>query len=171
MSQQERVSWVALVVTVLISGGYFAYVLRLPGDSPLFGLGMAVFAFVLIMAAVIAAIVSELLLRRVQRRAGGDPGRHEQLDERDRLINLRAGRNAYVVLFCSVAIVLGLIPMIQYMRLFRWPAGPELADTVLERMVTGPLDAPLIAQWLLLALTLADLCKFATRIVSYRRGY
>jgi hypothetical protein len=171
MSQQERVSWVALVVTVLISGWYFAYVLGLPGNSPLFGLGMAVFAFVLIIAAILAAIVSELLLRWVQKRAGGDPNRHERLDERDRLINLRAGQNAYVVLFASVAIVLGLIPMIQYMRSFHWPAGAVLRDTVLVRMVMGPLDAPLLAQWLLLALTLADVCKYTTRIVSYRRGY
>ncbi len=57
------------------------------------------------------------------------------------------------------------------MDAFPWPAGPAPADTVLRRMVTGPLDAPLIAQWLLLALTLADLSKYATRIVSYRRGY
>ncbi len=38
-------------------------------------------------------------------------------------------------------------------------------------MAIGPLNAPLLAQWLLLALTLADVCKYVTRIVSYRRGY
>lgn len=171
MSQQERISWVSLVVTACISIWYFARVLGLPGDSPLFGPGMAVFALDLIITAIFAGIASELLLRWVQKRAGGDPGRHEQLDERDRLIGLRAGRNAYVVLFGSVAIVLGLIPMIQFMRSIPWPAGPAPADTVLVRMVCGPLDAPLIAQWLLLALMLADLCKYVTRIVCYRRGY
>ncbi len=51
MSEQERVSWVALLVTAVISLWYFARVLGLPGDSPLFGAGMAVFAFILIIAA------------------------------------------------------------------------------------------------------------------------
>jgi hypothetical protein len=46
-----------------------------------------------------------------------------------------------------------------------------LRDTVLMRMLAGPLDPPLLAQWLLLALVLADVCKYVTRIVSYRRGY
>jgi hypothetical protein len=171
MSQQERVSWVSLVVTAFIGFWYFARVFALPGDSHLFGPGMGVFALNLIITAIFVGIASEVLLRWVQKRAGGDPSRLERPDERDRLINLRAGRNAYVVLFGGVVLVLGLIPMIQMMRSFAWPPGPALANTVLVRMVTGPLDAPLIAQWLLLALTLADLCKFVTRIVSYRRGY
>jgi len=171
MSQHERISWVALVVTGVVSVWYFALVLPAPGDSHLFGVGMAVFAFILIITAIFVAIASESLLRWVQRRTGGDPSRRDQLDERDRLINLRAGRNAYVVLFGSVVLVLGLIPMIQMMRSFAWPGGPALPNTVLVRMLTGPLDGPLIAQWLLLALTLSDLCKYVTRIVSYRRGY
>jgi hypothetical protein len=171
MSQHERVSWVSLIVTAIISIWYFALVFSAPGDTHLFGFGMAVFAFILIITAILVGIASEMLLCWVQKRAGGDPSRREQFDERDRVINLRAGRNAYVVLFGSVAIVLGLIPMIQFMHSIRMAAGPALRDTVLVRMVAGPLDPQLIAQWLLLALTLADLCKYLTRIVSYRRGY
>ncbi|HEX3835831.1 MAG TPA: hypothetical protein VHW25_02630 [Steroidobacteraceae bacterium] len=171
MSQQERVSWVSLVVIAFISVWYFAYVLSLPGDSHLFGPGMAVFALNLIITAIFAGIASEVILRWVQKRAGGDPRRRERPDERDRFIALRAGRNAYVVLFASVAIVLGLIPMIQFMRSIPMRAGPALRDTVLMRMLAGPLDPPLLAQWLLLALVLADVCKYVTRIVSYRRGY
>jgi hypothetical protein len=171
MSQQERVSWVSLVVITFIGFWYFARVFALPGDSHLFGPGMAVFALDLIITAIFAGIASEVLLRWVQRRAGGDPSRRERPDERDRLINLRAGRNAYLVLAVSVGIVLALIGAIELLRALPMPAGPTLADTVLVRMVIGPLDAPLIAQWLLLALMLADLCKYVTRIVSYRRGY
>ncbi len=171
MSQQERVSWVSFIVTAVISVWYFAIVLGQPGDTPLFGLGMAVFVFILILAAILAAILSELALRWVQRRAGGDPKRRERLDERDRVINLRAARNAYVVLFAGVAFVVGLIPMVQFMRWIPRPAGLALGNTVLMRMLIGPLSAPLLAQWLLLALTCADLCKYLTRIVSYRRGY
>ncbi|HEY6457926.1 MAG TPA: hypothetical protein VIY90_21835 [Steroidobacteraceae bacterium] len=171
MSQQERVSWVSLVVIVFISVWYFAYVLPLPGTSRLFGPGMAVFALNLIITAIFAGIASEVLLRWVQKRAGGDPKRRERPDERDRLIDLRAGRNAYVVLFGSVVLVLGLIPMIQFMDSMPMPEGPALPETVLARMVSGPLDPPLLAQWLLLALTVAEVCKYVTRIVSYRRGY
>jgi hypothetical protein len=47
MSQQGRISWVSLIVTVLISVWYFAVVLGMPGDTHLFGLGMGVFAFIL----------------------------------------------------------------------------------------------------------------------------
>ncbi len=85
----------------MISLWYFARVLGLPGDSPLFGAGMAVFAFILM-------------------------HRRERLDERDRLINLRAGRNAYVVLFGSIALVLGLIPMIQSWTPFPGRQVPRL---------------------------------------------
>jgi hypothetical protein len=171
MSQQERVSWVSLIVTATVSIWYFALVFPAPGDSHLLGPGMWVFAFILIITAILVAIASEVLLRWVQKRAGGDPSRRERPDERDRLISLRAGRNAYVLLFGSVVLILGLIVMIQIMRSLTWPPGPALPNTVLMRMVTGPLDGPLIGQWLLLALTLADLCKYVTRIVSYRRGY
>jgi hypothetical protein len=171
MSQHERVSWVSLMVTVVISFWYFAVVFASPGDSHLLGPGMAVFAFILIVTAIFAAIASELLLRWVQKRGGGDPSRREMLDERDRLINLRAGRNAYVVLAVSIGAVLALIFTIQMLRSIPMPAGPTLRDTVLVRMVIGPLNAPLLAQWLLLALTLADVCKYVTRIVSYRRGH
>jgi hypothetical protein len=171
MSQQERVSWVSLVVIVSISFWYFARVFALPGDSHLLGPGMAVFALNLIITAIFAGIASELLLRWIQRRSGGDPKRRERIDERDRLINLRAGRNAYVVLEFAIGIVLALILAIQMLRAMPMPAGPALRDTVLVRMAIGPLNAPLLAQWLLLALTLADVCKYVTRIVSYRRGY
>jgi hypothetical protein len=168
MSQQERVSWVSLIVTMGISVWYFAIVLGQPGDTPLFGLGMAVFGFILIVAAIVAAIASSLAMRWVQKRAGGDPQRRERLDERDRLINLRAARNAYVVLALAIGSVLALIATIQ---MFPMPAGSTLRNTVLLRMAIGPLTAPLLAQWLLLALTLADVSKYVTRIVSYRRGY
>jgi hypothetical protein len=171
MSQQERVSWVSLVVVVFIGFWYFARVLALPGDSHLLGPGMAVFALNLIITAIFAGIASELLLRWVQKRAGGDPKRRDRLDERDRLINLRAGRNAYVVLAVAIGSVLGLIAAVQMLRALPMPAGSTLRDTVLIRMVIGPLNAPLLAQWLLLALTLADVCKYVTRIASYRRGY
>jgi len=170
MSQHERVSWVSLIVNAFIGYWYFARVLGMPGDAALLGPGMAVFALNLIIVAIFAGILSELVLRLIQIRSGGDPRRREKLDERDRLINLRANRNAYVLLVIAVAAVLSLIALTQWMPSWGVPrsAAPE---TVLIRMAHGPLTGPLIAQLLLLALTLATLCKYVTRIVSYRRGY
>jgi hypothetical protein len=170
MSQPEKASWVALVVNVLIGCCYFGVVSNMPGDSHLLGPGMALFIVPLIVLAILAALVSELVLRAIQRDAGGDPARRERLDERDRIINLRAGRNAYVVLVVAIAAVLGQIAMTGWEQSWGWPAA-QVADTVLERMVRGPLTGPVIAQLLLLALTLAGVCKYLTRIVSYRRGY
>jgi hypothetical protein len=170
MSQQERVSWVSLVVNAFIGYWYFARVLRMPGDTALLGPGMAVFTLNLIIVAIFAGILSELVLRLIQSRTGGDPSKRERMDERDRLINLRAGRNAYVVLVVAVATVLGLIAGTQWMQSWGMPRILE-PDIVLIRMINGPLTGPLIAQLLLLALTLAGLCKYVTRIVSYRRGY
>lgn len=38
-------------------------------------------------------------------------------------------------------------------------------------LAVGPLNGPLIAQLLLIALTLAGWANYGTRIVCYRRGY
>ena len=170
MSQQERVSWVSLIVNAFIGYWYFTRVLRMPGDASLLGPGMAAFTLNLIIVAIFAGILSELVLRRIQIRSGGDPARREKLDERDRLFNLRAGRNAYLVLVVAVATVLSLIALTQWMQSWGVPRLPA-PDIVLTRMINGPLTGPLIAQLLLFALTLAGLCKYVTRIVSYRRGY
>jgi hypothetical protein len=142
----------------------------MPGETALLGPGMAVFTLNLIIVAIFAGILGELVLRLIQSRTGGDPTMREKLDERDRLINLRAGRNAYVVLVVAVASVLGLIAVTQWKQSWGVAAIPA-PDTVLVRMINGPLTGPLTAQLLLLALTLAGLCKYATRIVSYRRGH
>jgi hypothetical protein len=170
MSQQERASWASLVVNAFIGILYFCVVFGMPGDSHLLGPGMAIFIVPLIIAAVIALVSSELVLRWIQRRAGDDPARREKLDERDRLINLRAGRNAYVVLVVAIGTVLTLIAMTGWSQSWGWPVS-QAPDTVALRMVRGPLTGPVIAQLLLLALTLAALCRYLTRIVSYRRGY
>jgi uncharacterized membrane protein len=170
MSQQERISWVALVINVVVSGLYFYGVFRMPGDSALLGPGMAIFIGPLILFAIVVAIVCEIVLRLVQKRGGDDPSRVEQLDERDRLISLRAGHNAYAVLVIGIAVVIGHIAATQWMSAL-WHASNAPTRTVLLRLAVGPLNGPLIAQLLLLALTLASWCKYGTRIVSYRRGY
>jgi hypothetical protein len=169
MSKSERASWVNLVTNALIGGWYFALVLRAPGDSQLLGPGMAPFIAILVIVAIFTAISSELLLRWIQRRAGSPAARGEQLDERDRLINLHAARNAYLVLLVAIGAVMSLIAMTGWMD--SWNVPRAAVDTVLTRMIRGPLTGPVIVQWLLLALTLAELSRHVSRIVSYRRGY
>src|SRR5579863_10436949 len=51
-----------LIVTSVIGVWYFAIVLGQPGDTPLFAPGMAVFAFILIVTAILTAIASGLAL-------------------------------------------------------------------------------------------------------------
>jgi hypothetical protein len=169
MSQQERVSWVSLVVNLVIGYWYFERVFSLPAGADLFGPRMAVFAINLIILSVFIGIASELVLRAVQKRAGGEGADKSQIDERDRLIDLKATRNAHGVLWTAVFIVLVQIALLEWAQRF----GHRISDpqTVLELMVTGPLAPMHIAQVLLLGLTLAGITVYASRIFFYRRGY
>jgi hypothetical protein len=170
MSEQERVSWVSLVVSLVIGYWYFERVLGLPASADVFGPRTAAFATKLIMLAVFIAIASEVVLRIVQKHTrageGTDATAH---DERDEIINLKASRNAYGVLSASVIVVLVQVALIEWAQRFRGRISDP--DTVLELILTGPLQPMHIAQLLLLALTLGGITVYASRIFYYRRGY
>jgi len=169
MSQQERVSWISLIVNLVIGYWYFERVFSLPAQADLFGPGMAAFAIRLIVLAIVLGIACEIALRIVQKGAsGGDPDRN-RIDERDRLIDLKASRNAYGVLSVVVVIVLVQIALIEMSPRF-WHRMP-VPETVLGLMGTGPLAAMHVAQLLLLALTLGGITVYVSRIFYYRRGY
>ncbi len=170
MSEQERVSWVALVVNLLIGYWYFGRVFSLPASADLFGPGMAAFAIRLIIFAVSVTIVGEVVLRVVQKRTRRGEGVDATArDERDVLISLKASRNAYGVLAAAVIVVLVQIALLAWAQRFLW-RRPE-PETVLDLMVTGPLAPMHLAQLLLLALTLAAITVYASRIVYYRKGH
>jgi hypothetical protein len=168
MSDQERISWVALIVNVVIGGWYFSRILAAPADANLFGPGMAMFAISLVTIAIIVGILCEVMLRIVQKQTGGggDAAAH---DERDTQIGLKATRNAHGVLAASVIVVLAQIALLEWVRRFPGRRGPP--DTVLELLGTGPLQGPHVAQLLLAALTLTAIALNASRIFYYRRGY
>ena len=169
MSKQERVSWVSLVVNVLIGYWYFETVLRLPPGADLFGPRMAAFAVQLILLSIFISIACEVALRVAQKRAGGRDADKSSIDERDRLINLQASRNAYGVLSTAVALLLARVAIAGWMqRSGRHRADPQ---SMLEMLATGPLAPMHIAQLLLLALTLAAITRYASRVFHYRRGY
>jgi hypothetical protein len=168
MSDQERISWVALIVNVLIGGWYFGRILPLPAHVDLFGPHTAKLAIGLIVIAVILSILCEIMLRIVQKGTGGG-GDASTSDERDVLISLRSTRNAHGVLGAAIVVVLVQIALLEWTRRFHGRRAEP--DTVLELLATGPLQAMHVAQLLLAALTLAAIALNASRVFYYRRGY
>jgi hypothetical protein len=169
MSNQERISWVALIINLVIGYWYFSRVLGLPADADLFGPITAAFAIKLVMLAVFVGIATEILLRIVQK-STGDGGDAAAEDERDALIGLKATRNAHGVLGFAVVAVLVQIALLEWgarSRHWSWRYEPE---TVLGLLGTGPLLSTHVAQLLLAALGLAAITLNASRIFYYRRG-
>ena len=169
MSKQERVSWVSLVVNVLIGYWYFSAVLRLPPGADLFGPRMAAFAVQLIILSIVISIACEVALQVAQKHTGGSDADKSSVDERDRLINLTASRNAYVVLSVAIIVLLVRVALVEWVqRSGRHQADPR---SMLEMLSIGALAPMHIAQLLLLALTLAGITMYASRVFHYRRGY
>jgi hypothetical protein len=171
MSKQEQVSWVSLIVSLVTGIWYFTHIFNLPSAAPQFGSATARFIFNLIIAGIFIGIVGEVLLRWAQRRAGALPADRTPRDERDQLIDLRASRVGYRVLF---GLVMGLIAQIlvtESRRLLPTATLSAAPATLLDVALQGPLSPLVIAQLLLLAMTVAGVSIYVTRIVCYRRGY
>lgn len=168
MSNEERISWVALLVNLIVGSWYFSRILQLPANADLFGPRILAFTVKLVMFAVLASIACEILLRIVQKSTGGGSDAAAR-DERDTLISLKATRNAHGVLGFAVVVVLVQVALTEWGR--RYWAGRGEAETILELMGRGPLQAMHVAQLLLLALTLSAITLNVSRIVYYRRGY
>lgn len=168
MSDHERISWVNLLVNLVVPAWYFQRILSLPADADLFGPRMVPFVVSLVTAAILVSVACEILLRIVQKQQGEGAGSARR-DERDDLINLKAARNAHGVLGAALIVVLVQIALLEWsVRHWRRPAD---ADSVLELLATGPLQAMHVAQLLLAALALGAITLNASRIFYYRRGY
>lgn len=169
MSQQERVSWIALIVNALIGYWYFERVFSLPAGADLFGPRMAAFAVQLIILSIVITIACEVALRVAQKAAGSGGVDKSKIDERDRLILLKAQRNAHGVLSMAIIVVLFQMAVLEWAHRFRnYNPDPR---TVFELLATGPLAPMHVAQLLLLALTLSAITVYASRVFFYRRGY
>jgi hypothetical protein len=140
MSFQERRALVALFGTFLISGGYAAYMLpRQPaGDaySPelfqFWGSYFLVLIVVSIILRILIAIVFSILNAIATREK--EPG---LIDERDRLIELRANRNGFFVFIlgfvCAmVALAAGQPPTTMFLLLLLGGIASELVSDVSE---------------------------------------
>lgn len=169
MSNEERISWVALLVNLIVASWYFTRILQLPADADLFSPLVFAFTVKLVMLAILVSIGCEILLRIVQKSTGGG-GDAAARDERDALINLKATRNAHGVLGFAVVAVLVQIAGLEWASRY-WHRRFEVPETVLGLLGTGPLEPMHIAQLLLAALTLAAVTLNASRVFFYRRGY
>jgi hypothetical protein len=168
MSNEERISWVALLVNLIVASWYFSRILQLPADADLFSPLVFAFTVKLVILAILVSIGCEILLRIVQKSTGGG-GDAAQRDERDALIGLKATRNAHGVLGLAVVVVLVQIALVEWARRYR--GGQRDPQTILELLGSGPLQGMHIAQLLLAALTVAAVTLNASRIFYYRRGY
>lgn len=151
MGVRELGVWASLVTTVVIYGGFFA--------ATASGAVRGGEQIGLLIGAVIAQVVALVVFHIGMAIWRGE----EQRDERDVHIDLRAFRNAYVVLAGTVATV-----ALAYVG---W-AGVAEAASAGEAAKAG-LRAPsaaLMGNALLLCFVAAELTHLLTQVVLYRRG-
>jgi hypothetical protein len=170
MSNEERVSWVALIVNIVVGGLYFGRIFAMPADANLFGPRTAAFAAGLVTLAVVVAIATQVALQIVQKLAQGGSNLAAR-DERDDLIELKATRNGFYMLGFALICALAQVAITEWTPL-SWRAGPwraEQVDTVLELILTGPMQTMQLANLVLLAMTLGAITVNASRVCYYRR--
>ncbi len=146
LSFQEKSVWVSVIAIIVVFGNHFSVVFGAP--EALTSVELLVRLIGAIILLVVIEIVLHVLIAVTARRDAKDGDR---LDERDRLVVVKASRNAYVVLF------IGILSMIWYI---------VLGDLKSDPSVTPVMNANL----LLLAIVVAELCNYGSRLFYYRRG-
>ena len=132
MTYREKTAAASLAITTRAFAAYGFWAFQQPRST-----GEAVQALVGIIVAQIVVQIIVHILFAIQ-------GRPEGVDERDRMVERLAQRNAYFVLFGSIWAVLG--------------------------MALEALPGLTIAYGLLATLVLAELVRFASQLFYYRRG-
>ena len=148
MSFREKTAWACFLSTILIWAPYFWNVLKLfRAHEPSGGaiLGMFIGAVVLqVVIMIVAAIVIAIFSKQ------------EPKDERDILIEAKASRNAYFVLGFFIMFAGAWIFM------YGFAAGEGLFTQVVTPLV--------ISQLIFFCFVAAETARYASLIVSYRRG-
>ena len=148
MSFREKTAWASLLTTVAIWGPYFFDVIRLLKLHKLTAgniLGMFIGAvFLQVVIQIVIAIVMALW------------SKEEPKDERDVIIEAKASKNAYFVL--------GFFTMFAICWIF---VCALIAGTEIAGQWTTPL---MISQMVFFCFVMAETTRFASQIVSYRRG-
>ncbi len=148
MSFRERSAWASLATIVLVFVPYFARIFRLFLGGRLTGSQ--------IMAAFMGAVFFQILLSIVVQIVIGIATRQDQKDERDTAIESKSFKYAYNVLIYSCFV--GVPIVIGHWFGFDPAAGPRL------------IGGTFIIQLLLLCFVLAEVTKYLTQGICYRRG-
>lgn len=136
MSFKEKSIWISLVTTILIFGYYFLRIFQMANNEEATHTEIAVFFISVIVLIVIVETILHILLAIFHR--------PEAEDERDRLIELKATRNAYYLLVAGVfTAIVGFVVS----------AAPIL-----------------VAHIILFFFILAETGAFITQLFYYRRG-
>jgi hypothetical protein len=138
MSFQQKSTAAMLVIFLVAYGWYFARVLSAAGAGPVTDIAYETPLLVMIVALVVLGIIAHIVITVM------NPGEGDATDERDRIIDLQAGRVGHVVL--SIGALAGILLAMREAQPF-W-----------------------IAHALLAGLVLAEVVKDATKLVLYRRG-
>ena len=140
MTFQEKSAWGLLVGIGLVSYFYFPAAFEVAGRVPH---GAALIA--LSAVGVVALVIIESIYHAIIAVPDG-----EQTDERDALFDLKAERNA------SLVLGFGLVSLV----------GHIVISNSIERVL--PLNGMTIAVWILFLMTLSEIAKLLSQIVYYR---
>ena len=148
MSFREKSAWASLAVMLVVYVPYFVHIFRLFGRSELQGgvllgqfIGAVVFqVFLLIIVHIVIAIQS----------------RQQQADERDRAIEARSYKIAYLALISSFFVAL--------------PTAISLVFALKPALVSSLVGLPFLTQLSLLCFVTAEAIKYCAQIICYRWG-
>ena len=153
MAFREKTAWISLFITLLIWGLYFADLM------PDLGLGQVDIGRTLgkFLSSVVLVVLLQIVLT-VAIAVWSPKDADAPADERERLIEFRSASQAYHVLSVLLVVaVLGAPALVLY-HAHRFGTDPGLAATVMP-----------MANGVLLALVLAEVCRSASQIVQFRR--
>lgn len=142
MPFREKSAWISLVTVLVVFGAYFGAIVT--GRVASYGMATMHYLLLSVVAIVLLQAALHVAARLLARADAGTPK-----DERERLIELKAIRIAYVVLIGGV---MSAIFVVMHTRLLGGPpAGPKLSLAVLAAVI------------------LADVAKSAATVIQYRR--
>ena len=142
MPFREKSAWISLITMLGVFGAYFGAILT--GRLASYGLATIHYLLISVAAVAVLQVGLHVAARLLARADAGSPK-----DERERLIELKAIRVAYVLLILGV--LSGVFVVLHTRLLGGPPVGPKLALVVLAAVI------------------LADVVKSAATVVQYRR--
>ena len=154
MAFRENTAWISIFVTVLIWGSYFGDLMPnlLSARPNLEGmLGDFLSSVVL---AVILQIVLMIVIAILSPKDADAPA-----DERERLIEFRSTTIAYHVLTVMIVVAVLGAPALALYHSFKAGITPNLGSAAIP-----------MANGVLLALVLAEIAKYVSQLVQFRRG-